>query len=138
MCHAGLQKVPFSERATSGNPLGDSLNPKAAYEGRTPAGNYTIDPKEITDLRSWKFRATWGGGMVLDHDAWGTVRAPLHPSADTNTWGRGDFFLHGHGNKHAGTAGCLGLPNEQAKKLFDKMESWSENHPGTSIDLKIF
>ncbi|MBT9587568.1 L,D-transpeptidase [bacterium] len=132
------QKTRITGMATSGNPLGDSLNPRAAYEGRTPAGSYIIDPKEITDLRSaWKFRATWGGGMLLDHDSWGTVRAPLHPCPGTNTWGRSDFFLHGHGSKHAGTAGCLGLPNEEAKRLFNKMEAWSTAHPGATIDVKI-
>jgi len=131
-------KVKITRMATSGNPLGDSLNPKVPYEGRTPAGDYTLDPKEITDLRSaWKFRATWGGGMIADHDAWGTVRAPLHPAPNTNTWGRRDFFLHGHGNRHAGTAGCMGLPNEDAKRLFNKMEAWSLEHPGAIIDVKI-
>jgi lipoprotein-anchoring transpeptidase ErfK/SrfK len=128
----------MSNLATSGNPLGDSLNPKKPYEGRTPAGIYSIHCNEITDLRSaWKFRATWGVGMMLDHDSWGSVRVQIHAAPGTNTWGRGDFFLHGHGDTHPGTAGCVGLPNEDAKRLFNKMEQWSLSHPGRSITMEI-
>ena len=36
---------------------------------------------------------------------WGDWRVPLHPSAGTNAFGRGGFFLHG--GMFPGSAGCI-------------------------------
>ncbi len=65
--------------------------------GPIPEGDYWIDPTQLVSLdRLWD---------VGKEPAWGTHRVTLHPYSNTNTYGRGGFFLHG--GTTAGSAGCI-------------------------------
>jgi RHS repeat-associated protein len=78
--------------ATSGDGEGDE---SVKNHGPIPRGLYVLDPSEITESNI--FRELLGD--------WGNYRAPLHPSLDTDTYGRDGFFIHG--GRLPGSAGCI-------------------------------
>lgn len=105
----GLDRLRYDGRNLthyddSGNVLGTypatsgrdgSTNPRTPNTGPIPAGNYSLNPSEISE----------GGFLRNLLGDWGAYRAPLHPQSGTNTFGRSGFFIHG--GKKPGSAGCI-------------------------------
>ena len=72
---------------------------KSSWKGPIPEGDYTLDPKEISEASGFR---GWLRNLLGD---WGTYRAPLHPIDSTQTYGRSGFFIHG--GSTPGSAGCI-------------------------------
>ena len=81
------------------------------------AGTLTpiLDEVNITSGR-------WRG----DPAAWGTKRVWLRPDANTNTYGRSGFSIHGELTK--GSAGCIDIP-WQTGKLSNYLDSCQYSVP---------
>jgi hypothetical protein len=84
--------------ATSGRP-DCGCDASVRDKGPIPSGSYTLYVNQLTNP-----------GPVGDllrnlRGDWGDWRAPLTPSAATNTYGRSGFFLHG--GRYPGSAGCI-------------------------------
>ena len=67
-------------------------------------------------------RGTWNGGPI----SWGTSRVWLQPDANTNTYGRSGFSIHGGLTK--GSAGCIDIP-WQTRKLNDYLDECQDSVP---------
>ena len=65
---------------------------------------------------------TWKGSLP----AWGTHRVWLQPDANTNTYGRSGFSIHGGLTK--GSAGCIDIP-WQTDKLSNYLDSCQDSVP---------
>jgi RHS repeat-associated protein len=89
----GGNSIRGSYPYTSG--IGGSSDPAARNAGPIPPGGYTLNPSEISE----------GGFLRNLLGDWGAYRAPLHPDAATNTFGRDGFFLHG--GRKPGSMGCV-------------------------------
>ena len=85
--------------ASSGVPGSGVDDQKIKYHGPIPAGEYTLHPREFSGgLRS-----------ILRAPGWGKWRAPLHPTDNTETYGRDGFFLHGDTRSEPGSLGCVDI-----------------------------
>ncbi|MET0937571.1 MAG: tlde1 domain-containing protein [Luteibacter sp.] len=71
---------------------------KLRNEGPIPEGQYWVAPGELWS-NAWYRPAPAA--------AWGQYRLAIHPFPETQTYGRGGFFIHG-GNA-PGSAGCIDL-----------------------------
>ena len=67
-------------------------------------------------------RGTWNGGPI----SWGTSRVWLRPDANTNTYGRSGFSIHGGLTK--GSAGCIDIP-WQTGKLNNYLDDCQDSVP---------
>lgn len=65
---------------------------------------------------------TWKGSIP----AWGTKRVWLRPDANTNTYGRSGFSIHGGLSK--GSAGCIDIP-WQTGKLSNYLDNCQDSVP---------
>ena len=72
-------------------------DPEIKDRGPIPPGTYIMDPKNVTPN---------GPNTLLSGD-WGVMRVSLIPTADTNTFGRSGFYIHG--GFSPGSAGCIDL-----------------------------
>jgi len=111
--------VDRSWDAVSGKPHGGSFDYSAAAqhargEGPIPEGLYWIDPRQLVDLED-----RWFYGLLYEK-AWGTDRVTIHPYPDTETYGRGGFFIHG--GTEPGSAGCIDLTT-QMRSFASQMKS---------------
>lgn len=98
--------------------------------GPIPKGNYMVGPIErrkgdttpvdaVTALFN-KFIGKYDNTPTKDtlfqsqseysRIGWGNYRAPIIPKPGTNTYGRGDFYIHG--GSFEGSHGCIDLTNE--------------------------
>lgn len=109
----------FTIQASSGK--GTCLNqPSCAdrsWEGPIPPGDYVVGKPDDPGMAWDVLRSTTGD--------WGDWRAPLVPRANTQTFGRSNFFIHG--GSIAGSAGCIdvggGLTgNDQTDRLKAALE----------------
>jgi hypothetical protein len=66
--------------------------------GPIPTGQYWIDPSQMWENHWYN---------VASRAAWGDHRITIHVFPETQTHGRGGFFIHG--GTHAGSAGCINL-----------------------------
>lgn len=74
---------------------------KIAWKGPIPEGNYWIQPSQM-----WE--NNWLKSIIrTPRAAWGNFRLTIHPYPNTQTWGRGGFFIHG--GLVPGSAGCIDL-----------------------------
>jgi RHS repeat-associated protein len=92
--------VKWSGRATSGRGGTTAADQDERNRGPLPEGNYTIDPSQISTVRSF--------GHYLARNAlgdWRFNRVGIQPAAGTNTFGRSGFMLHG--GDTPGSAGCI-------------------------------
>jgi RHS repeat-associated protein len=89
-------------------------DPSIPWQGPTPAGNYTINPSEISKAGIARKLMNFFG--ITD---WGDYRASLHPDEGTNTYGRSGFFLHG--GELPGSAGCIDIGTND-KLLFPTLQ----------------
>ncbi|MCQ2734991.1 MAG: DUF2778 domain-containing protein [Alphaproteobacteria bacterium] len=67
-------------------------------------------------------RGKWKGGPI----SWGTSRVWLRPDANTNTYGRSGFSIHGGLTK--GSAGCIDIP-WQTGKLNNYLDNCQDSVP---------
>lgn len=65
---------------------------------------------------------TWKGSIP----AWGTKKVWLRPDANTNTYGRSGFSIHGGLSK--GSAGCIDIP-WQTGKLSNYLDNCQDSVP---------
>lgn len=72
-----------------------------AKKGGIPRGVYYIEVKEERSART----SPWS--HVVKSSGWGNYSWSLHPDRDTDTRGRGGFFIHG--GSDFGSAGCIDL-----------------------------
>ena len=71
---------------------------KLSFKGPIPEGVYWVAPGELW-TNAWYKRAP--------QTAWGEHRLAIRPFPDTETYGRGGFFIHG--GSVPGSAGCIDL-----------------------------
>jgi hypothetical protein len=115
---AGAQSPSYP--AVSGRPRNGAFiynldRQKEASSGPIPAGTYWIQPSQMW-RRSWlsdRKLEWWDRGDAGSHArAWGDQRITIHPFPDTQTYGRGGFFIHG--GEVAGSIGCIDLTGDMA------------------------
>lgn len=115
------REIIRSYAAYSGKPglTCDIANQKKKDAGCIPEGLYYIDQRmtlsqdkadSTWDWIKWEFKA----------GSWGKFATPLLPVADTETYGRGSFFIHG--GRIPGSIGCIDLVS--ANQAF---HSWFES-----------
>jgi hypothetical protein len=98
---------------------------KVKEQGPIPVGNYTISQvqkrtngnatqfmqgksqKQLYNLMMVGNKHEWNGGEPADLIAWGDYRLPITKSGETETFGRGSFYIHGGGIP--GSIGCIDL-----------------------------
>jgi hypothetical protein len=90
-------------------------------KGPIPEGTYYADQDQRQNITT--LDAVWGGitkvfNLPYGHwkgslPAWGTSRVWLQPDANTNTYGRSGFSIHGGLTK--GSAGCIDIPWQTGK-----------------------
>lgn len=94
---------------------------KIPNQGPIPEGNYWINPAELDDN-------TWN--PFVSYDSWGNFRITIHPFTNTETFGRGGFFIHG--GSTAGSAGCIDLIGSM-----DAFASFLKQYKNCKIQLKV-
>ena len=67
-------------------------------------------------------KSGWSGNPI----SWGTKRVWLQPDANTNTYGRSGFTIHGELTK--GSAGCIDIP-WQTGKLSNYLDDCQDSVP---------
>jgi hypothetical protein len=72
---------------------------KIPFQGPIPEGVYWVAPGELWTNAWYKYTAP--------RSAWGDHRLSIHPFPETETHGRGGFFIHG--GFVPGSAGCIDL-----------------------------
>lgn len=118
---------------------GDDYHQSSAYQnvanhGPIPEGTYWADQNQrqniglldavlggITKVFNLPY-GTWKGSIP----AWGTKRVWLRPDANTNTYGRSGFSIHGGLSK--GSAGCIDIP-WQTGKLSNYLDNCQDSVP---------
>jgi len=95
--------------AYSGKPGATPTDQAKKDYGPLPEGTYWIDPKEVEDatLNPLLWRKQ---GYYPPSSSWGAHRVPLHPDEQTDTKGRGGFFIHG--GSEFGSAGCIDVAQQ--------------------------
>jgi hypothetical protein len=89
---------------------------KKSSEGPIPEGKYWIYPYQF-----------WMNGRFKrgSYASWGNYRITLHPDKDTETYGRGGFFIHG--GYYPGSIGCVDLTENMDQFYKDLMRAIDEN-----------
>lgn len=113
--------------------------------GPVPQGRYSISLIEEPSRRvRWGKNATnsahgiqmfglWPDG-TSESPNWGTWRARLDPSAGTNTYGRGNFYLHDSGKGF--THGCVETNKSGGRKLLNQLIKYrSSGHKEISVHI---
>lgn len=128
---------------------------KIKDQGPIPEGNYTVGQLQertgssATDVISkakslWDLKKTqmkyekkghdWNTGTVVDKIAWGDFRAPITANSGTNTYGRGNFYIHGGGLP--GSIGCIDLGGEM-KDFARYYATWMATLGKNGIGLRV-
>jgi hypothetical protein len=99
-------KKKKSWRATSGMPDSTFLDQNKKDFGPIPEGQYLLRFDKTVDIKSseslWDF-AKW----LIKSPSWGFIATPIEASDETQTFGRGDFYIHG--GYFPGSKGCIDL-----------------------------
>jgi hypothetical protein len=126
---------------------------KIKEEGPIPVGKYTISQlqkrtngdatnfiqgkteKELYNIMvNDKKGHNWNTGTNCDLIAWGDYRLPISKSGDTNTFGRGSFYIHGGGIP--GSIGCIDLLN-QMNDFVKYFEDWKNKSDNKKLNLIV-
>ena len=75
-----------------------SMRQRERGVGPIPPGQYWIAPSQMWENHWYN---------LASRAAWGDHRITIHVYPQTQTFGRGGFFIHG--GTHAGSAGCINL-----------------------------
>lgn len=118
--NGGWLKMPGMGRfysAVSGRHTSNGFNysverQRLHNEGPIPEGVYWVAPGEL-----------WSNAWYrpISQAAWGNHRLTIHPFPDTETYGRGGFFVHG--GSVPGSAGCIDLWNDMDSFATDLKEA---------------
>ena len=123
--------------AMSGQPDYQSAHyQNIARKGPIPEGTYwanqdqrqSLTPKNLALKLGEKLginsneKSSWSGDPI----SWGTKRVWLQPDANTNTYGRSGFSIHGGLTK--GSAGCIDIP-WQTQQLSDYLDNCQDSVP---------
>ncbi|WP_227815488.1 tlde1 domain-containing protein [Nitrogeniibacter aestuarii] len=101
---------------------------KLKGRGPIPEGKYWIQPSQ-----TWE--NNWLKSMVVaPRAAWGNYRITIHPFPETNTYGRGGFFIHG--GTVPGSAGCIDL-TAQIDRFIDALKRELNGLPECYIHLTV-
>jgi hypothetical protein len=84
---------------------------KQKVSGPIPAGSYWIRPDELW-TNAWYKRGSYS--------AWGNYRITIHPRKNTDTYGRGGFFIHG--GDTPGSIGCIDVAKDMDQFIDDLMK----------------
>ena len=141
----GKGKVIDRFPATSGLPgYQNSSMQNTPNAGPIPEGNYntnlSLDTNRTVAINAstgetlpgmgiQKIPSTYttNSGNTYSYPGWGTIRARLTPSSETNTFGRSNFYLH---NSHKGYShGCI----EVGKGFFPKLINYAQTHSSIKI-----
>ena len=104
---ASGSKAMMNYPAVSGKPVGrsefdySSERQTIRFQGPIPEGSYWIQPSQLWSNNWLKNR------LSSPRSAWGNFRITIHPFPNTETHGRGGFFIHG--GSIPGSAGCIDL-----------------------------
>jgi hypothetical protein len=132
---------------------------KEKEQGPIPSGDYTVSEvqkrtngnatqliqqqlsgdlkksyKQLFDLMMSNSKHDWNTGTAPDLIAWGDFRLPITKKGDTETYGRGSFYIHGGGIP--GSIGCIDLTigmNDFVKYFLD----WKSKNPNKKMDLVV-
>jgi len=126
---------------------------KVKSQGPIPIGTYTINQvqkrtngnssqliqgktqKELYNLMvSVPKQHDWDTGTVADLIAWGDYRLPITKSGETETFGRGSFYIHGGGIP--GSLGCIDLLN-QMNDFVKYFEDWKNRNGNKKMKLVV-
>jgi len=101
---------------------------KIAYKGPIPAGEYWVQPSQM-------WQNNWFKSIVrTPRSAWGNFRLTIHPYPNTQTYGRGGFFIHG--GAAPGSAGCIDL-TVNIDSFVEKLTKELEGLPECYIPLTV-
>jgi len=125
---------------------------KIKEQGPIPAGDYTVSQiqkrtngnatdfiqkksdKELYDIMMNDKGHNWNTGTKSDFVAWGDYRLPITKFGETETFGRGSFYIHGGGIP--GSIGCIDLLN-QMNDFVKYFETWKNNSKNKIMKLKV-
>lgn len=107
---------------------------KRMNEGPIPEGQYWI---QLPDLwkRSWKNSIIDSLFNYDTYQSWGDFRISIHPFTNTNTYGRGGFFIHGGLNP--GSKGCIDLTFSMNQFVKDLTREMAGISPDSHIHLFV-
>jgi hypothetical protein len=100
--------------------------------GPIPQGSYNVGPletrsgnqEEISALEAFWYKLTgqvesntddnkqFCKNTIISRISWGNYRAPIKPNSGTQTYNRGDFYVHGGSLR--GSHGCIDLTDDMA------------------------
>lgn len=95
-------------------------DPSIRDKGPIPPGGYTLNSGDISEANGLRYllrNNPWSD--------WGHYRVPLVPDPNTDTHGRGGFFLHG--GSRPGSLGCIDVGKGEAQ-LFPELQQNGENY----------
>lgn len=102
-------KIKKQWPAVSGFPGTTQSDQNQADKGPLPEGIYTAHFDQTLDFQ--QHQGLWDAiKWLIKSPAWGWIATPLTPSPKTNTFGRGNFYIHG-GNS-PGSKGCIDLTDQ--------------------------
>lgn len=125
---------------------------KIKEQGPIPNGDYTVSQiqkrtngdatsfikgktdKELYNIMMNDKGHNWNTGTKSDLVAWGDYRLPITKSGETETFGRGSFYIHGGGIP--GSIGCIDLLNEM-NDFVKFFETWKNTSKNKVMNLKV-
>ena len=120
------------QNSLSGQSGGDDyqsrIHQNVPDKGPIPEGTYYANQNQRQNITAFDATAgivghgKWPGSVP----AWGTKRVWLQPDANTNTYGRSGFTIHGGWSK--GSAGCIDIP-WQTGKLSNYLDDCQDSVP---------
>jgi len=125
---------------------------KIKKQGPIPVGDYTISQlqkrtngnatsfiqgktdKELYNIMINDKGHDWNTGTKTDFIAWGDYRLPITKFGETETFGRGSFYIHGGGIP--GSIGCIDLLN-QMNDFVEYFEDWKNKSNNKTLKLVV-
>ena len=125
---------------------------KIKEQGPIPVGSYTIsqiqkrtngdatqfmqgkNQKKLYDLMMAGNKHDWNSGEVADLIAWGDYRLPITKIGETETFGRGSFYIHGGGIP--GSIGCIDLMDGM-NDFANYFTEWKSNPGNKKLKLVV-
>jgi len=136
--YKNLQQIDKLDAQSGQDEFQSAKHQKVANKGPIPEGTYYANQDQRQDINALEAiigtvaptvekivnrkLVNWSGGPV----AWGLRRVWLKPDAQTNTYGRSGFSIHGGAKK--GSAGCIDIPG-QTDKLSKYLDNCQDSVP---------
>jgi hypothetical protein len=125
---------------------------KVKEQGPIPVGNYTVsqvqkrtngnatqliqskNQKQQYELMMTSNNHDWNSGIAADLIAWGDYRIPITKTGETETFGRGSFYIHGGGIP--GSIGCIDLTTDM-NDFAQYFMSWKDKIKNKTMTLVV-